>query len=573
MLLGLFLCLFKSTYNQTQYHLTLNIFENFLSPSPIKTIKKSFNDTIARDLFINKAFNETILQQYYNFSYTKKNTNNNSSEIKLYRNKKFNGINIVNDSVLLKVFKPNKKKVKHTNTKTIKFDKFNFYVNNILNYYENKGFPFAEITLSNINCNDSLCAAILSIDKKELFLFDSIKIIDSSVADKYFIDKTLKFKKSEIYQQKKIDNIPTTINNIPFLTLDEYPALTYIQNKFVIKLNINEKKSNSIDGLLGFYNDEENGKIRLTGNIKTSLVNSLKTSELIDIQWQTFAAQSQQLNAMVILPYFLQTDFGISGKLELLKKDTSFSANTKRLGMQYHFNYWNYIQLYVEASESVITGDYSTAVNNANNAFYSYNALLFGTEIRYETSDNIICPTKGYFLTLDISNGTKNKQIKPEHYAYNIDSNQSKTSYSRLSSKIDGYFPILSRNVIKISNNSGWILDQRLAENELFRIGGFKTLRGFDELSIWTSAYTVFSLEYRYLFEKNSYFNIFSDAAYCEINTFKYFKTIIPISTGAGINFETKLGIFSLYYAIGKQNQQPFLVKNAKIHFGLSSKF
>lgn len=565
--------IFKNTYNQELFHICLKIYEYNNSTTPIKLIKKAFSDTLSRNLYINKTINDIILQQHYNYKQTIEKKDSNNLLINIYKNKKFAGILIINDTISNNELNHDKIKAKPTFIKMIKPEKFEKFISAILLYYENRGFPFVEIKLNNIKCNDSLCSTELILDKKNLYTFDSIKLTDSTVVDKYFIEKTLKFSKKELYQQKKISRIPELINNLPFLSTENDTKIKFTQSTYTINLDIKEKKANSIDGIIGFYTDAENGKVKLTGDIKASLCNSLKTGELIDFQWQSFATQSQQLNSTIMFPYFLKTDFGIMGKLELMKKDTSFSANTKRLGIQYQFYYWNYVQIYLETSESVVTGNFSNITNNTNNAFYNYKTLLFGTEFKYEAIDNRICPTKGYFVTIDLANGIKNKLLKKNNFINAIDSNKLQTTYRKLTSKIEGYLPIYKRNIIKLANYSGWIFDNQLAKNELYRLGGFKTLRGFDELSIWASAYSIFGIEYRYLFEKNSYFNIFSDAGYCEANTYINFNTLIPVSIGAGINFETQLGIFSLYYALGKQNQQPFLFKNAKIHFGLSSKF
>ena len=47
----------------------------------------------------------------------------------------------------------------------------------------------------------------------------------------------------------------------------------------------------------------------------------------------------------------------------------------------------------------------------------------------------------------------------------------------------------------------------------------------------------------------------------------------IPYGLGAGINFETKPGIFSISYALGSQQNNPLLFKTAKIHFGFINFF
>lgn len=48
---------------------------------------------------------------------------------------------------------------------------------------------------------------------------------------------------------------------------------------------------------------------------------------------------------------------------------------------------------------------------------------------------------------------------------------------------------------------------------------------------------------------------------------------IPPVGFGAGITFETRLGIFSFNYALGKQFNNPILFKEGKVHFGIVNYF
>jgi hemolysin activation/secretion protein len=115
--------------------------------------------------------------------------------------------------------------------------------------------------------------------------------------------------------------------------------------------------------------------------------------------------------------------------------------------------------------------------------------------------------------------------------------------------------------------------DQTIYRNELFRIGGLKTLRGFDEESIYASSYVIPTIEYRFLFGQNSNLLLFAEGAWYENSSNHQYLSDTPISLGAGINFDTKAGIFSLNYGLGNQFGNGFDLRNGKIHFGLTALF
>jgi len=110
----------------------------------------------------------------------------------------------------------------------------------------------------------------------------------------------------------------------------------------------------------------------------------------------------------------------------------------------------------------------------------------------------------------------------------------------------------------------------------LYRIGGLESIRGFDEQSIVANWYNILTVEFRYLISSNSHFSVFGDFGYTQNSFLKltipdYYD--LPIGVGAGLNFETSAGIFSLNYALGKHLNNNFNLKSGKIHFGFLNYF
>jgi hemolysin activation/secretion protein len=132
---------------------------------------------------------------------------------------------------------------------------------------------------------------------------------------------------------------------------------------------------------------------------------------------------------------------------------------------------------------------------------------------------------------------------------------------------------LFSNNVLKTSINSGYLQSSNIFFNELFRIGGLKTLRGFDEQSIFASQYGILNVEWRYLVQQNSNFVLFWNGAWYKNEGRKPAISDTPWGAGLGLNIETGSGIFSLYYATGKQFDNPLEFRTAKIHFGFINYF
>ena len=120
---------------------------------------------------------------------------------------------------------------------------------------------------------------------------------------------------------------------------------------------------------------------------------------------------------------------------------------------------------------------------------------------------------------------------------------------------------------------AGYLRNDHLFENELFRLGGIHSLRGVDENSIYASAYGLGTLETRFLFEQNSAVYLFLDGGYYEKALSTQFSSDLPLGFGAGIQVQTGAGIFSLNYALGRQFDNPVNIGDAKIHLGYVNRF
>ena len=133
------------------------------------------------------------------------------------------------------------------------------------------------------------------------------------------------------------------------------------------------------------------------------------------------------------------------------------------------------------------------------------------------------------------------------------------------------YFTAGKQSVIKTAVNAGWYESPNYFRNELFQLGGYKLLRGFDEESIYANRYAVGTLEYRYLLGINSYFSGFVDIGATSNNITNQSNTYV--GGGIGLAFETKQGIINISFADGKRNDLPFNFRESKIHLGFVSIF
>ena len=375
------------------------------------------------------------------------------------------------------------------------------------------------------------------------------------------------------YNEGSFKSVSTKIKQLPFVTESKSPVLRLTDKQNKLYLFLDKRNASQFDGIVGIL-PGDNGKTIFTGDVKIKLVNSLfKSGETFDLNWRRLQSQTQDLKARVIYPYIAGLPIGVDYDIKLYKKDTTFIDVTNGLALNYYYSGLNYFKVfYRQRNANLISTSY---LNNITvlPEFADVVTKAYGVGIFSEKFDYRFNPKKGFHFAAQVSAGNRQIKKNPKINDQVYTSVQLKSSQYQVEGDVAGYINIVRNHVIKLSAQAGGIIGNALYRNELFRIGGLRTLRGFDEESIYASTYVIPTLEYRFLFEKNSNIFLFAEGAWYESNSTLGYITDTPVSVGAGINFETKAGIFNLSYGLGKQFGNTFDLRTGKIHAGLTALF
>ncbi len=443
----------------------------------------------------------------------------------------------------------------------------------ILRVYENTGYPFASVSLDSINIEKEQVTAQLLAAPNRYFVLDSLQIVGDAKVSNLFLQSYLNLKKGTAYNEAAVRTINNRIQELPFLGSGRNSRVNFRSDEAHITLFLNKKNANQFDGIIGFAPNSESGKVQITGDVKLKLQNVFRRAERIDFNFKGLPKQSRELSLAANLPNLLKSPLGIDLSFELFKQDTSFQNVNTRLGFNYAFSGNNRLRFFIDSrSGSLISvSQYKNATRLP--PFADVNTTLYGAGITREKLDYRFNPSKGYSIQVDASVGNKQIKRNPGLPAILYDGLTLKSSQYRVEGHADFFIPLSKRSVFTAANQTGIIFGGNLFKNELYRIGGFRTLRGFDEQSILANQYTIFNAEYRYLLERNSCLFAFINQGFLSQKTREENLKDNPVGFGAGINFETKGGIVSLSYALGKQQNNTVNLQRGKIHFGIITIF
>lgn len=443
----------------------------------------------------------------------------------------------------------------------------------ILRNCENNGYPFATLRFENVVYDQNKISAELELVKNKLTKIDSIIIKGNATIAPFYIYNYIDIKPGSIYNESKLRRVTSRLKELAFIKEIKGNQLLFTENQTKLYLYLDNKKASQFDGVIGFLPDENTGKLNVTGEVHLKLQNSLQRGEVIEINWKQLPNKSQDLKVHALYPFLFNTPFGVDGNLIIYRKDSTYIDVTKNIGIQYSISGNNFLKVFVTDKSSDLQSTKGLENITSLPAFADISIQSYGISFHYEKLDYRINPRRGYSfeLTSALGNRTikKNASINPIAY----DNLLLKSTTYESTVIADLYLPLGGKNVLNLENRSGIVYNDKLFSNELFRIGGLKSLRGFDEESIYVSKYFIGKVEYRFILEQNSFLFTFINAAYYENKSRNINLHDTPFGFGAGINFETRIGIMSVSYALGKQFNNPIYFRNGKIHFGIVNYF
>ena len=447
--------------------------------------------------------------------------------------------------------------------------------NKTLNYLENNGFPFAEIRLDSVDLLDNNLQAKLKIDKGPLVLFDSLNLLGDLKIRETCIANYTGIKEGSPYNEKAIRNAGLQLEQNQFVSVWRPLEVRFDNEKTEVTLFLNTKRASRFDGIVGFLPDDQTGDILITGDVALHLENSLHQGEIIDVNWRRLQSNTQDLDARAVMPFVLNSPISPDGRVKIYRRDTTFTDVFGQFGMRYIFGRNNFVRAFVDRQTTnlISTAQYENTVVIPE--FLDRSIISYGLGLDLLKVDYLLNPSKGIDLAIDAAAGNKAIIENPALPQFIYDSLNLTSIQYRANLDAAYYVSVLPRLVWHQQFLGGSLLNDQLFNNEAYRIGGLKSIRGFNEESIFATTYGIARNELRYQIEKNGYFFALFDQGWYENTSLnrRGARRDTPYALGLGLTIGTKAGIFSISTAMGSQQGNPLLIRATKFHFGFLSVF
>ncbi|GGK83244.1 outer membrane protein assembly factor [Rufibacter glacialis] len=445
----------------------------------------------------------------------------------------------------------------------------------LLREAENSGFPYAAVHLDSLRLYQDSLSGVLRVVRGPLMVIDSVQIIGSSRMQLKTLYRYTQLAPGQPYSLQRIEAAMRALRQLPFVRITGEPQVLFAKNQARVYFFLDEKKANQFDGIIGFLPDPSSTKAKLliTGEVNLQVRNLRGSGKQIGLHWRKVERNSQLLDVEYRHPHFLKSPFEVAGLFHLYKQDTSFLNLRPRLEIGYPLSTTSRVTFFAEVVSTQLLSPEALRQRRSDSSAIDANFTSYGVAYAWGNLDDLYFPRRGSQAFLQGAVGNKRVQRNARVEASYYDTLQMKTSQASLSGRVERYWPVSKNGVVLTRLRAEALINERLYLNELFRLGGLASLRGFDDYAFYASSYAISTLEYRLYTGQDSYVLLLYDQGYLRRDLKSEKNIQWPSGVGGGISFSTGAGVFQLVYSVGRTSQEAFSLSRGKIHFGITGRF
>ena len=455
-------------------------------------------------------------------------------------------LNMLGDKLQLSKYIP-------TINQIVNWPDFELYLDKSLNYYSNNGYPFVSVSTDSVVVNSNSLKLSVNINSGPKIVYDNLIVKGSLRVNNKYLSKVLNIKPKNNYVHSDVQKIDKRLQSLSFVKQIKESELEFNGDKCTNYLYLDKRRVNNFSGILGLNSDK--GKAKLTGEVLLDIKNIFKNGESFLFNWQSLANATQSLKTQFNSPYLLW-DFGVGVDFAFYKRDTSFVDVNPQFYLQFNLSATDNLKLIYSYRKSYNVGQLAK-VSGSN----SITKNLYGLSFSRNMYNPYSLSSPGYKANLSALAGNRltyqsNSESKKYYFQFDY-SFKSKVLFSKkfdmTFSSIGGYMYVADDNLSSIN------------QNEVYRVGGVKNLRGYNDDEFYTPLFSTLSIEPGFIVGDDfRLFSFFDLGLVADMSC----KSLTDPKYGSGLGFQWFMnrGIVKMSYSVGWYKNNPISFQRAKVN-------
>jgi outer membrane protein assembly factor BamA len=428
---------------------------------------------------------------------------------------------------------------------------------------QNDGYPFASTVISKLVYSESDSVDVfIAMNPGPQVMVSGISFTGNRQLSDKFLEKLSGFESPRLYTNEIGTGYQRNLNQSQFLSDVKTNQLIAVGDEYRFLFDVEEIRPSYLDLILGFDPGASGGD-RFIGNGKLTLNNLLSEGSVALLQFNKLPGTETRLKFEYQQIWMNQWPIENTLRMDFHQRDSTYYQVAGSMEISYIFNQLSRPGIFL--SYNVLEGNSA----NTRETVINSRTLTYGISYKYENLNRYYSPSDGSVFHVQLGNKFKGLNNRPEAALYNSSYNSQFIEFF-----FQHYFPFKHKIVLTPRLSGGYSNNPVYFEDDLFRLGGTNSIRGYREDQFRSSAYIWSDFEVRYLLDSPSYFFGFMaygleqrPTRFGDINSSK--TTNMLYSAGIGLSYRIPLGFLKFSYAVSPEDR----FNNGKIHFGITNSF
>ncbi len=437
----------------------------------------------------------------------------------------------------------------------------------LLREYDSRGYPFASAGVSGIGpegregddgpggaAGGGAMTVTVTVDEGGGVSIGEIRVEGNTETDRGVIVRESRMDLPVPYDPGRVSRFAQRLRRLGLFSSVKEPVLFAARPGHGLLVAVSEGRTNVFDGVVGYAPPppgETGGSV--TGRAAVAMRNLFGSGRKLEAEWAREGRSTQEIRLAYEEPWAFGFPVNLGAGFLQRQQDSTFVDRRVSASAEY----------LISASVSLAAvGEQKRiipAAGPAGSGVPGSVATTGGVVLRYDTRDDRETPRSGVNYRAEFRSGARKPSGAPAGAA--------RGTLRHIGFDLDLYVLVREEQVVKLGLHGREVSTASPEPGDLYRLGGFRTLRGFREDRYSGTRVAWGTVEYRFIVEGKSFFYGFLDPGYVsappppgEVFTFGY---------GIGVRLETGLGLVGVSFALGRGDP----VSDTKIHFGLINEF
>ncbi|MBU0508246.1 BamA/TamA family outer membrane protein [bacterium] len=448
-----------------------------------------------------------------------------------------------------------------------RWNNLEYDIQSLLDYFENGGYPFAEIEVQTVvfDSTSETVALRLVIRAGPRTTVEFLSFSGVTQTRTSFLTRETRLRLGSPYRQNQVEAARRRLNRLEFIERADPPDVVLDDaGRTGVRFPLKESRSTRLDIVAGYLPETESRGAALTGLANIELLNLFGMGRKAVVHWERPDRRIQAVEVSYREPWILGQPLAIRVDFGQRIEDTLYV--TRRFAGRVEVDVLSNVRLWGTVQrEAVVADSLSSVLLNLPDSRTTY----VESGLSFDTRDHPTNPRGGVLFSTFAGTGFRKRDETVGEEAAGSFRHQRGGIDSEAAQEVFPFWIAYAGLHARVIETT----EPQVLLPDLYRLGGARSLRGYREEQFLGSRIGWTSAELRYWLGPTSRFFVFWDAGsvYREklAAGLRSQSTLFRMAGGLGLRIGTDIGIWGFDYGVGEEDRP----LNGKLHVSLRSTF